>query len=85
MDYELFCPQRLFYYINKNIIIRTINNTSEEYVWVYSYPNKKYMLVMPPNTKRRYMFTDTTKKIMLQYDKKCYIVNLSYDNILTIP
>ena len=85
MDYDIYCPYNLYYYTNKPVIIRTIDNTSDEYIWGYSYPENRHILLVPPNTKRNYIFLNSIKKIILKYKKISYIVNLSYNNILTVP
>lgn len=85
MNYDIYCPNNLYYYINEDIVIRTINNTSDKYIWGYSYPQHKMILLIPPYSKRKYMFSKSTKKIILKYDNISYIINLSYNNIYTIP
>lgn len=85
MNKDIHCPYDLYYYIDKPIKIKIIDNTSDEYIWGYSYPENKHILLIPPNTKRKYIFLSSVRKILLMYQNKSYVVNLTYDNIFTVP
>tara|TARA_B110000977_G_scaffold201369_1_gene295619 strand:+ start:1985 stop:2239 length:255 start_codon:yes stop_codon:yes gene_type:complete len=84
MDFNIFVPYGINYYVAEPIYFITFNNISNEYIYGYSL-HKKNIFILPPHTKRKYLFLLTMKKIIIKYHKNNYLIKLIENMIYTIP